>query len=620
MKYLLTDINVKQDANFKNVMNFETEESRDKYINRILFNQGTRYDYTQNIDGIVNTFSLKADGTGTITIESNLKHSELNKKNYIILQNCETSQIKYYFITEVRKVQNNTEFSLTVREDVFATYPNVMSKIRYMSLIEGHVPLINYTNYEFNGGDSVLTDIITLEPEVAPYAIEPIPNLDRPEYTTQWLIVYRKLKSGEDGAVMKVANYNTSTLGLTYANIVEYDVTLPYKIFAAPIVSRGVGKVSGLTDINVNVEALTRRYNEEENDGLTYAFKIINYELDTKDTELVKVCRKGKYDNDTGTCSSWDSFAEVKKIDMTALFNHGFKKENENSYRLNIPKEVKSVLELLDGLNEYSLSVDQVKEFKVPLKYLVKEDEEVFIPFKKVMSFTPSDTKEAITFDWKDRWPEILDEFSWTNETEIATYVNQLNEYKANNPNSGAEFLKPLEAFANPLTYLKPAAAVSAGVGAITGTAETAIQRNSMKKAPESVKGDAATYFTMATSYSPYSFMVKKREFVGNQREAVIDVIYRNGLQLNNEYIIKDYEEIKRKRFNYVRANNPSEALEHDGTFPESVVNQFAVIFNRGVRVWQDIDKFKEFDYLFWADNGDGIFDLTDELGKKKIK
>lgn len=145
--------------------------------------------------------------------------------------------------------------------------------------------------------------------------------------------------------------------------------------------------------------------------------------------------------------------------------------------------------------------------------------------------------------------------------------------------------LKPLSVFTNPLTYIGgPATVGAAAAGAGMGVLSTAFNRGGMKKKPEQVKMDGGTEFYIANARAPYSFSIDKIHYVGAQRTAAIEMLNRNGLNMEKPMLISSISSMERDRYTYVSAINFTEAnTNYD--LPIDVVDTYDEMFVRGVRI-----------------------------------
>ncbi len=597
MKYLLVENNIKTDSSFSNVFNYGTEEVRDNYINSNLFSFSDTY--KNHIDGFVDNYNIDQSGTGSVVIKFNGKYSDIVNKNYVILKDCDREQIKFYFITNIRKHDGSNEYLLEVKEDYFASYPDIASNLRSIEISEGHVPLRSYLDFNFDGGDSNIVDYN----KVLPKEVNTDDKGDKVK-STLYFAVFRKLHSGEEGMrVERLIDGKT------------VDITLPFKMFIAPVEERG--KVGGSAEI-IRPYILLKYY-QEKADGLTYAIKVFNYEFDNGASGNVFA----EYNPNIGD-SGANNLLEVKKLDLTNTIpseenNYAF--DAKNTYDIEIPEHT-SILELLDGINEYSLQIEGVKDFNLSLKNVFQDtDGKYKVRFTHGITPAPTSPQEYLSFhkDVNNKTYSLLDSSNtWANETEMAIFVNQLNEYKANNPSTGGfgqELIQDVigtgvSAAAGAIVGGPIGAAVGAGAGLTKSISSSLFGRSNKKKAPESVTGDESTYFNMIYSKQPYEFLLTKKEFVGFNRGSIIKILYRNGLPLDGSpYIVDKFEDIKRDRFNYLKSFNINEALSYEAQYPEAVMNSLSLIFANGIRLWHDLDGYNTYNEQF-NDNGDTLEEL----------
>lgn len=589
MKYLITEKNIKWDVNYTNVNHLSNEEDRDAFVNSELFTSG---DYMTKLKAQPNVNSMNDLGNayGSIEIEFKGDFDELRSKNHVVLYtSVKDSKPTFWWIESISNTGNNNMYTLDLRCNIFLTYPGVQDKMKNFYLTEGHVDYTTLIDLEFDGGISMIEELETLDP------VSPKAN------SQQWMVVYRKLqysksaKSMEEGAKLKISNYDID--GGRKVNT----LTLPFKVFIAPVIER---EIDGNT---FNSDAMMEYYNETENDGLTYGIKMINYEFHTSRNTMVWV--------DHG-------FMELKTMDMSHLNIHGYDGDDENTYELEIPDEVGSVLELVAGVNEYALTIEGVMDFAIPLQYLYKEDGKFKIKFTHTIGLAPSGSKEAIFFQNENGYTVLEDQYSWTNETDFAIYVNQLNEYKASNPMAWTDWGGGLKSIISGAATgaiggsIIPGAgtAVGAGIGAVAGAVKgigglvsTGLNRAKLKRKPENIKGDGDTYFFIANTKSPYAFSIKKNKFISARRDATITSLYTNGIALDSALFIKDLDSIKRPRFNFVQIGNFLEA-NRDYNLPTEILEAYAEVFERGVRLWHD--NYLTYDDA-WLDNGDALEDIV---------
>lgn len=143
MKYVVLKNNLEWNMNYSDVINFETIEDRNAYIE-------TLHDgWEQDLEDCVETASFERTSRGTeITVRWS---SEYQGKNTIVIK--EGDKIVFYFITSVNIHSNNNLVTFTLENIVFLNVINVWSRLNGMKLVRGHLPFNLYKNKEFDTGD-----------------------------------------------------------------------------------------------------------------------------------------------------------------------------------------------------------------------------------------------------------------------------------------------------------------------------------------------------------------------------------------------------------------------------------------------------------------------------------
>lgn len=638
MKYLITNENINWDKDYKNVKYFYGEEDRDAFVNDTLVVGD--YKLLIKLQPNVASFNDIGNLSGSIEIKWTKSIKDLRNKNTIILK--EDDDISFWWIDAVSNTGNNNMFELQITKNIFLSYPTVVPNMEMLNMTTGHVPFTNYYDYTFEGGArrAVSEEIVAPDkkPRGVQYALDNISiiqadlhdaeeayqdevdiledmeaagasqeELDAQNeviaaalakvvaleatlallessavnYSNQWIIVYRAFKSAvDDDTGTKI---KTKTKAVNNATN-SYTMALPYIVYAAPVIDRGYVKTnSGYS--SSNIEALFTKWNHTTKDGLTYGIKIINYELDADNNTLVSeggYFRVNSIDQSNDLIYYGESGEYNKQHSYTVIYN-------ENG------------LEGLNGFSKKSIIIDGVKE----IDNLALMSANGVIKFSHISGITPNDEKEGIVFHTHVTGDDIgndkLGDYTWTNSTQLATFVNQLNEYKANNPYAWVDYAKPALGVLNPLNLLGGLRGEGMAIAnAATGIVGVGLGRMAMAMAPEKIKGDEATYFLLSNYSSPGSFIAREYEYIGDSRDRAITNVYKFGLNLDSPYVAKNFEAIKRPKFNFIVMDNFLDANRvYD--LPAEVIDEFDRAFSSGVRIWQT-----DFNvYGNWNDNGD---------------
>lgn len=264
-----------------------------------------------------------------------------------------------------------------------------------------------------------------------------------------------------------------------------------------------------------------------------------------------------------------------------------------NQYEAEIDIENENQTINLKGNELFKIGIENIKDFNIPQEFIIKTDNGVKIDFNHYVFLTPTSQDERIRFNNESNSINIFtDENVWDNNREALTPSNQFAEFNNNNPiNAPLQLLSPLS---KPATYLKPVSSFGQALGTIAN-------RQNMKKAPESIKGSGDIYSNIYFNKVKNKFALKTINYLGSEWLSTITDIYREGLQFNTPNYIKNFESIKRPKFNFIQLENFREANKTYDLF-EKEIEAYEQAFQEGVRVWND--GFKEYSETL-EDNGD---------------
>lgn len=149
MRYLITDNNIKWDTTYKNAMYFNTLAERNNFVAN-----NVHRDWLIALETAPQTYSeqLSPNG-GTIEIEWTGTYRELFDKNTIILQEDINVTPTFYFITDIRSLDNNHMFELDVESNLFLNFTGIFDGVSNLRLLQGHVPMNYYTNKSWDVGE-----------------------------------------------------------------------------------------------------------------------------------------------------------------------------------------------------------------------------------------------------------------------------------------------------------------------------------------------------------------------------------------------------------------------------------------------------------------------------------
>ncbi len=564
MKYYITDNNMKSTQGIRDIPYFSNTTERDQWVSTHLLN-GKTIDEALNSSYELNTQVYNIQST-EIEIEYT---SELVNKNYVLVKDNISKDILFYIITSKEMSANSNMVLLSLELDVLMTYPTIIDNLNNFELTQGHSQFGNYFDYDFDGGRRYIESISKQKDNIG--------------YT---VVVYRKLHSNEEGAVVN-------------------GITLPYKIFIAPekaitiIDNNDVEKV-------VSKENLIEYYNKKA-DGLTYNIQIIPYVLfNESDT----VNHKYKVNDREANKSSIVHFENILELKMYT-FNEPEDVKN-NTYNIDLSPIKGDIhnFNILPGLEDSKLAIEGVKEIDWPFNQVDNTLDNLDVRLGTFLA--PNEMENFYTFNNQPYYKDS--ENTWTNETELAIFVNQLNEYKANNPVSSKLGI---------LGSVTGGALVGAGIGsraskgnpeiigaslatgAFIGAAGSTIGRANRKKAPENVKGGTNTYGILSNAKYPFNLVDIRYDYKGNDRLSIFNILYKYGLEYDSSLFTKSYNDIKRPIFNFMKLNNiTSSQLNMD--LPNEVIVTLGDVLSTGIRVWNDTTKFLQYEDDL-SGNGDKI-------------
>lgn len=561
MKYLILENNLKWDRNYENINYFYNETARDNFLEDLNTN------FWLNLKNAVN-HSINKD-LGNVSI-SNFKVSysskdELLTKNTIAIQ--QKDMLYFYWIENVTDAGNSKIFYLDLEMNLFLTYWNITNNLKNFNLIKGNLPVEEYFNYEFDGGNWKVANQ------------ELFPKLNNNHNI--WLFAYKKYNEDTDEVLEN--EFKTTKQQLIFNNQTIL-LDSQYKIYAAPLIPRTDNEIVYSADKLMN-------WANNLSDGTIYAIKLINYDFyNNSNIDIVHKPATGIYRFDTIGGNSYtpdDSNTEW----------------NNNIYKINlaIDLNIKTYLELLTGISKYYLAIENVKDIDIDIKDIYNNN----LTLK--YEFTPSPTEAKDTYRILDNNYNKLpidERYTYTNETELTLKTNQLNEYKANNPFNEFEYLSGIKNLFNPLTYLNKASLISSTSGAFTNIGRTAFNRMKLKHKMESVNYSGATTFLLNSSKAVNNLWIREREYIGDKRDKLIDSIYKEGIDIEGKYNIEKITDISRSKFNYLRIDNFIEANTLKDINIE-ILNEIDSYFKSGIRIWFT-NEIKDYS-TSWNDNGDEL-------------
>lgn len=249
----------------------------------------------------------------------------------------------------------------------------------------------------------------------------------------------------------------------------------------------------------------------------------------------------------------------------------------------------------ISGMENYSIVIESNKEFMI-------KPELVYTDGKFVHKIIPTPN------EWVERiiWSSDVnnDGYSWQNNKELLFANNAFVEYQVNNP----EALNN-QRFNNTINSLKAVTELGVGLkgggaGAVAGinaVGNNIIDRvnyksniKGMKEQPAISTGSGAAYADLYLNKNGFGLGIIEWIYTTSQAPSLIDSLIRNGISYDQSIWVKA-KSIKRPEFNYIKINNGNEALSKSNLAPY-INNQFAEIFNKGVRLWYNYDNFMDFD------------------------
>lgn len=542
MKYYITDKNMKSTQGVRDIPFFSNINERNQWVSTHLL-EGKSIDEVLEINKEVNTQIVNIQETD---IEVDYDPSLVNK-NYLIAKDNISEDYLFYIITNKEIFDNGNVVTLTLELDGFMTYPLIIDNLQNFELVQGHSDFANYFDYEFDGGRRYIKDITNQKDNIG--------------YT---VVVYRKLHSGEEGAVIN-------------------GITAPYKIFVAPEKTTTIIDNNNIEKV-VSKEKLIEYYNQKA-DGLTYNIQIIPYVLFN---EVDTVNHKYKVNDRETNKSSVVHFNEILELKLYTFNEPEDIKNNTYDIDLSTVKGDKHNFNTLPGLEDNKIVIEGDKEIDWPFNIVDNVTNELKIRLGTFL--VPNENKTYYTFN--DLLYYRTDENTWDNTTELTVFVNQLNEYKANNPVSSSAFLEfggDIAGSIRNASYAKGIAGkgVALGGGLVSSIGGSVIDRQNKKKAPESVKGDVNTYFNLALTKNPYHLSMVEYEYKGSERDSVFNGLYKYGAGYEGSLFIKNYSLIKRPHFNFMRLDNLSNS-QLNMELPQEVLNSIGEQLASGVRIWNN--------------------------------
>ncbi len=538
MKYYITDKNMKSTQGIRDIPYFSNKAERDQWVSTHLLD-GKTIDEVLKVNKPVNTQILNIQST-QIEVEY---ESALVNKNYVIVKDNISQDYLFYIITNKDMFENSNVVTLTLELDGFMTYPDWINNLENFEMEQGHSSFANYFDYTFDGGRKYLESISEVSEQ------------------NNTVVVYRKLRSGEKAVVIN-------------------GISVPYKIFIAPEKALTIIDNNNIEKV-VSKENLIKYYNEKA-DGLTYNIQILTHNMFNHITGTNKYQINDRATNE-GSVVHFGDILELKIYTFNALDD-----VKNNSYTIDIAPIKSDVhnFNVLPGLEESKLAIEAVKEIDWPFNQVDTTLNSLKIRLGTYL--TPNGNQTYYTFN--DQVYYRTDENTWENTTELTVFVNQLNEYKANNPVSSSallEFGGDIVGSIRNASYAKGLVgkATALGTGLVSSVGGSVLDRQNKKKAPESVKGDPNTYYNLTYSQYPYHLVLLHYKFEGNDRDSVFNGLYKYGAGYEGSLFVKNYNEIKRPKFNFMRLSNLSNS-QLDMDVPHEVIEEMANGLTQGIRIW----------------------------------
>ncbi len=567
MRYYITDNNMKSTLGIRDIPYFQNVNERNQWVSDNLLN-GQTLDEALATSIETNTQILNIQNT-TIQVEYT---PALANKNYVIVKDDISNEYLFYIITDKNMFNNSNMITLTLELDALMTYPTIIDNLENFELIKGHSSFNNYFDYEFDGGRKYIKEIR----KKAHKGIQ-----------TYSVIVYRKLHSNEEGVVIN-------------------GITLPYKIFIAQAEPLNVKDANG-TYGTISKEDLIEYYNKAA-DGLTYNIQIVPYTFfqylyndEQSDATAINDWDKGN------EVVHYKNILELKKYNFNGQAD---KESNTYSIGLGLIQSAAHNFNTLPGLEDTKLAIEGVKEIDWPFNQVDTSLNDIKLRIGTFLA--PNEMENFYTFNDQPYYRDS--ENTWTNETELSIFVNQLNEYKANNPISsklGILGSAGLGAVAGAGLGAKAGKGnpemigAGAATGALAGVAGTMIGRANKKRKPETVKGDTNTYGILSNAAYPFQLVELHYEYKGKDRDSIFNLLYKYGLDYDTSLLVDNYNEIKRPIFNFIKLSNLSNS-QLNMELPNEVINALGITFAIGIRVWNDTTKYLQYESDL-SGNGDKV-------------
>lgn len=339
-------------------------------------------------------------------------------------------------------------------------------------------------------------------------------------------------------------------------------------------------------------------YLEDNNNANIIGAKTTNFiAIDTAQTE--GIFEIGKSNNLTQN----DTEKEKGIFRLSSLNYDNLLKVNQ--YKFDVSGKDK--LEFIDGLNRYSMLIENLKELPLNPNFITAGK----LVFEHYASFTPN---------WEERFKYISSKyFSVTNENnslinskEFLKGTDDLAQYKVNNPVAWKDFARP---FLDPLTDFLPflggeSRKKSFGAGALSGARfglqelGAGLSRISLKKQPEQFSGNGDINGDLIFNQNSIKLSLVTYQYTTPERDGIIETIKRKGMTYENCYI-SDYESIKRPYFNFIKLEAFKDSDIRAFNFSNEEEDFFMSVLERGVTIWNNPND----TYLdFTKDNQDGTF------------
>ena len=291
-----------------------------------------------------------------------------------------------------------------------------------------------------------------------------------------------------------------------------------------------------------------------------------------------------------------EGFESLKNVNVdengivTLVYTEENASDINNESFLAWPEQTINLLYLLSGMERFKMTIENNKDFFIPLGAYDLVNKEVSFILKTWNS--PTQVEERVQFNSNNFISKFDESNIWQNSKEGYNDVNELNAYKNNNPvTSQLEYFKPLS---NPLNLLRPS-------GIISGLAQEGsiyANRQNMKKAPEKITGKGDIYSDVIFNDKGINYTLQYVQYYGNNWLSNFNNLKRFGLDWEIPYYANTYEDIKRPSWNYIQLLNPESSLPSD--LPIEIFNEFATQLRAGIRLWND-DSWMNFE----QDNGD---------------